>query len=57
LLARAIEAELAAVPGLNAKLAATIVKARPFANLDALTRVRGIGAKMVDKLRSELTVD
>ncbi|HEY6878463.1 MAG TPA: helix-hairpin-helix domain-containing protein [Polyangiales bacterium] len=48
--------ELAAVNGLNAKLAQQIVRARPFASLGDLTRVRGIGDKLLAKLRSELTL-
>jgi DNA uptake protein ComE-like DNA-binding protein len=46
--------ELSAVTGLNRKLAAEIVKARPFASLDDLVRVHGIGAKMLPGLRSTL---
>lgn len=48
--------DLASVPGLNKKLAAAIIKARPYASLDELERVRGIGDKMVRKLRDYLTV-
>ena len=48
--------ELAAVPGLNRKLAAEIIKARPYSVLDQLLRVRGIGDKTLRKLRSVLTV-
>lgn len=48
--------DLAAVPGLNKKVAAAIVRARPFASLDDLRRVRGIGDKMLQQLRSALTL-
>lgn len=48
--------DLAAVPGLNKKLAAAIVRARPFTSLDELRRVRGIGDKMLQQLRVALTV-
>lgn len=48
--------DLARVPGLNKKLAAAIVRARPFGSLDELRRVRGIGDKMLQQLRSTLTV-
>jgi competence ComEA-like helix-hairpin-helix protein len=48
--------ELAAVDGLNVKLAQAIVRARPFASLKDLMRVRGIGEKMLQKLRAQLTV-
>jgi len=48
--------ELAGVPGLNKKLAAAIVRARPFNSLDDLRQVRGIGDKMLQQLRSSLTL-
>jgi DNA uptake protein ComE-like DNA-binding protein len=48
--------ELASVPGLNKKLAAAIVRARPFASLDDLRHVRGIGDKMLQQLRVSLTL-
>ncbi|MEY4513716.1 MAG: hypothetical protein RLZZ450_5838 [Pseudomonadota bacterium] len=48
--------ELATVPGLNKKLAVAIVRARPFASLDDLRRVRGIGDKMLQQLRTLLTL-
>lgn len=48
--------QLAAVPGLNRKLAQEIVKARPFKRFDDLTRVRGVGDKTLRKLRSVLTL-
>ena len=48
--------ELAGVPGLNKKLAAAIVRARPFTSLDDLRQVRGIGDKMLQQLRASLTL-
>jgi competence ComEA-like helix-hairpin-helix protein len=48
--------ELARVDGLNTKLAQAIVRARPFGSLDDLKRVRGIGSKMLQKLRHQLTL-
>jgi len=48
--------ELAAVPGLNAKLAQEIVRARPFKSLDELVKVRGIGPRMLQKLRQALAL-
>jgi competence ComEA-like helix-hairpin-helix protein len=48
--------ELAAVKGLNAKLAKAIVKERPFKTIDELTRVRGLGVKSLQALRASLTV-
>jgi hypothetical protein len=46
--------ELAAVKGLSAKLAEGIVKKRPFASLDDLRRVKGLGANILAKVRSSL---
>ena len=48
--------ELAAVKGLNLKLAKEIVKARPFASLEELLRVRGIGDKTLVRLKNLLTL-
>jgi competence ComEA-like helix-hairpin-helix protein len=48
--------ELAAVKGLNAKLAQAIVKKRPFASLDDLCNVKGLGEKTLAKVRSSLRV-
>jgi hypothetical protein len=46
--------ELAAVQGLNKKLAEGIVKKRPFASLDDLSKVKGLGARVLAKVRSSL---
>jgi len=46
--------ELAAVQGLSTKLAEGIVKKRPFASLDDLRRVKGLGASLLAKVRSSL---
>jgi competence ComEA-like helix-hairpin-helix protein len=43
--------ELAKVKGLNLKLAREIVKARPFASLNDLVKVRGIGDKTLQRLK------
>jgi hypothetical protein len=43
--------ELATVKGLTLKIAKEIIKARPFASLDDLIRVRGIGAKSLASLK------
>jgi competence ComEA-like helix-hairpin-helix protein len=48
--------ELARVKGLNTKIAKEIIKARPFASLEQLLEVRGIGRKTFDKLRSLITL-
>ena len=47
----ATEAQLAAVPGVGTKIAAAIVRARPFKNsADLIKRVKGIGPKNYVKL-------
>jgi competence ComEA-like helix-hairpin-helix protein len=47
---------LSAVKGLNLKLAQSIVRARPFSSLEDLKAVRGIGDKLLQKLRAQLTL-
>ena len=46
--------ELALVKGLSPKLAEGIVKKRPFASLDDLRRVKGLGAGLLAKVRASL---
>jgi competence ComEA-like helix-hairpin-helix protein len=46
--------ELAGVKGLSTKLAEGIVRKRPFASLDDLRRVKGLGANILAKVRSSL---
>ena len=53
---RASAAELASLDGIGPRLAARIVAARPFASVDDLARVRGIGRKRVAALRPRLRV-
>jgi hypothetical protein len=48
--------ELTSVKGLNRKLAGEIVKNRPYTSVDQLLRVRGIGDKLLRKLRESLTL-
>ena len=48
--------ELAKLPGLSLKIAKEIVKNRPFASLDALLSVRGIGDKTLRRLKGLLTL-
>lgn len=52
----ASSAELAAVKGLSKAVAAAIVAARPFASLDELLKVKGLGNKLLDKLKGSLTL-
>jgi DNA uptake protein ComE-like DNA-binding protein len=48
--------ELAAVEGISRKLAEGIVKKRPFASLDDLRKVKGLGVKILASIRSSLKV-
>lgn len=52
----ASEAELAAVKGLPKAVAAAIVAARPFKQVDDLLAVKGVGAKLLDKLKGSLAL-
>lgn len=49
-------AELADVKGISKTVAAAIVAARPYASLDDLLRAKGVGAKLLDKVRAQLTL-
>ena len=48
--------EIAAVKGMSRKVAELIVKGRPYGSLDALVNVRGMGPKLLAKLRSYLSL-
>ncbi|WP_230970000.1 ComEA family DNA-binding protein [Nitrogeniibacter aestuarii] len=50
----ASEAELAAIKGLSKTVAKAIVAGRPYASVDALEGVKGLGKKTLDKLRASL---
>ena len=54
---RATVVELAVIKGLSRKVATEIVKGRPYKSFDALISVRGIGPKLLDKLRADLTLN
>jgi competence ComEA-like helix-hairpin-helix protein len=57
---RATEDELRALPGIGGVLAGRIVEARerdgPFASLDDLRRVRGLGASKIEKLTAAIAL-
>jgi len=53
---KASEAELAAVKGLPPSVARAIVAARPFATLDEVCKAKGMGPKMLAKLRAQLAL-
>lgn len=52
----ASEAELAAIKGLPKAVAAAIVAGRPFKQVDDLLAVKGVGAKLLDKLKGSLAL-
>lgn len=54
----ATAAELTTIPGVNTKLAAEIVRARPFKNsADLVKKVKGIGATSVQKMLPLISFD
>jgi DNA uptake protein ComE-like DNA-binding protein len=53
---RASVDELTAVKGLTATVAKTIIAARPHASLDGLVKVKGMGPKLLEKLRTLLVL-
>jgi DNA uptake protein ComE-like DNA-binding protein len=52
----ASEADLLAIKGLTATVAKAIVAGRPYASIDGLGKVKGVGPKLLAKLRDLLTV-
>ena len=52
----ASEAELLAVKGLSATLVKAIIAGRPYASFDDLGKVKGVGPKLLAKLRDELAL-
>ncbi|HEY9655699.1 MAG TPA: helix-hairpin-helix domain-containing protein, partial [Crinalium sp.] len=54
----ATQAELDAIPGVSAKLAARIITARqqrPIKSLDDLDRISGVGPKLLKRLETQVT--
>ncbi|HEY2744038.1 MAG TPA: helix-hairpin-helix domain-containing protein [Polyangia bacterium] len=54
---RATVEELASLDGIGPKLGARIVAARPFATVDDVSKVRGIGRRRLARLRPRLFLD
>lgn len=52
----ATEAQLVAIDGLNRSLAKAVVVARPFASIDALLDINGVGEKRLARMRRHLCV-
>lgn len=53
----ATQAELEALPGIGPAIAARIIAGQPYANVDDLERVDGIGPKTIEELRDLVTVE
>lgn len=49
--------QLTTLPGIGPAKAAAIVEGRPYASVDDLDRVSGIGAKTIDQLRDLITTE
>ncbi|MBL8447632.1 MAG: helix-hairpin-helix domain-containing protein [Zoogloeaceae bacterium] len=47
---------LVAVKGLSKAVASAIVASRPYASLEDLLRAKGVGAKLLDKIRDQLSL-
>jgi competence ComEA-like helix-hairpin-helix protein len=54
---RASVEELASLDGIGPKLGARIVAARPFASVEDIARVRGVGKRRLARLRPRLSLD
>jgi competence protein ComEA len=52
----ASERELSSLPGIGPVIARAIVAERPFASVDALIRVKGIGPKRLARIRERARV-
>jgi competence ComEA-like helix-hairpin-helix protein len=50
-------AELTALDGIGPKLAERIIAARPFACIEEVARVQGIGARRLARLKDRLVLD
>lgn len=54
---KAAEAEFATVKGLSQPLAQAIIAGRPYARIDDLVKVKGVGPKLLAKIRSRLRLN
>jgi competence protein ComEA len=52
----ATQEELDALPGIGRVIARRIVEGRPYRSVDELDRVKGIGKKRLEEIRSLVTV-
>lgn len=53
---KASESELTSVKGLSAAVARAIIASRPYASLEELCRAKGVGEKLLSKVRKFLTL-
>lgn len=52
----ASEAELLAIEGLSAAVAKAIIAGRPYASFEAIGKIKGVGPKLLSKLRAALAI-
>ncbi len=52
----ATEAEIAAVPGVSKRIASEIVAKRPYPTLDKLKKIKGVGEKVLKKLKDKFSI-
>lgn len=52
----ATQKEIAAIKGVSTKLAAKLVEARPFKTMDEVLKVKGMGAKLLDKIKGSISL-
>ncbi len=48
--------DIADLPDIGPKLAAAIIAGRPYKTVDEVTKVKGIGPKILQKMRDKVTV-
>ncbi len=53
----ATEVQLQSLPGIGPALAKRIIEGRPYATVNELTRVRGIGPMVLERIRDSVTVE
>ncbi|RLU02404.1 MAG: helix-hairpin-helix domain-containing protein [Ketobacter sp.] len=52
----ATQKEIASIKGVSTKLAARLVEARPFKTLDEVLKVKGMGAKLLEKIQDSISL-